>query len=65
MNAAGEGVVTCPSCGEAIEPDLAQEHLAGLDETRLECPRQDIAAIKQHRERVSQRNEVPAWAKDW
>jgi hypothetical protein len=64
MNAAGEGV-TCPTCGEAIEPELTQMHLAGLDETRLECARQNIAAIKRLHERAPLVEEVPAWAKDW
>jgi hypothetical protein len=63
MNAAGERVI-CRSCEEAIEPEDVERHFAGLDEMRLECGRQDIAAIKARRERVL-REEVPVWARDW
>jgi hypothetical protein len=57
--------VTCPSCDEAIEPEDVEKHFAGLDEMRLTCPRQDIAAIKARRERVLRGDEVPVWARDW
>jgi hypothetical protein len=59
MNAAGE-LVICPSCDEAIDPEMVEPHFAGLDEERPECGRQDIAAIKARRERVL-REEVPVW----
>lgn len=57
--------VFCPTCDERIPPDDARRHLAGLDETRLECGRQNIAAIKRQRERVAQIESTPAWARDW
>jgi DNA repair exonuclease SbcCD ATPase subunit len=43
----------CPTCGAEI-PDASelQEHLDGLDASRLECARQDMAAIKERAERV-------------
>jgi hypothetical protein len=64
MDAAGERV-TCPSCDETTEPEDVERHFAGLDDERLECPRQDIVAIKARRERVLRGNEVPVWARDW
>lgn len=63
-DAAGEQV-TCPTCDKAIEPEWVERHFAGLDETRLECGRQDIGAIKRQRERVAQVESVPAWAREW
>jgi hypothetical protein len=47
--AAGE---RCPDCDELIPPDALRRHLAGLDPGRLECPHQDLQAIKE-RERKS------------
>jgi hypothetical protein len=66
MNAAGERVV-CPSCDEAIEPEAVERHFAGLDEMRLECGRQDIAAIAERRRSQLRllADEVPPWARDW
>lgn len=37
---------TCPNCGYKPEKAIERErHKAGVDEKRLECPRQDIEAI--------------------
>ena len=47
MSADAELDWTCPNCG--FKPEKAtdrERHKAGVDETHLECPRQDIEAIK-------------------
>lgn len=48
---------TCPNCGEEVPGQEMERHLAGLDESRLFCPRQDIEAIN----RRAKANESPPW----
>jgi len=57
--------VTCPSCDQRIPADEIERHLQGIDEERLDCPRQDIAKIKSRREWAGAMRAVPAWARDW
>jgi hypothetical protein len=35
----------CPECGRDIPLSEAEAHEAGLDDRRLDCPHQDLAAI--------------------
>lgn len=37
---------TCPYCKEPIPQDEWERHEKGRDPKRLECPHQDLAAVK-------------------
>ncbi|HEU4976233.1 MAG TPA: hypothetical protein VFT50_14160 [Baekduia sp.] len=38
--------VVCPACGRVLPAERGERHLAGLDPKHMDCPRQDLEAIK-------------------
>lgn len=40
----------CPACGEVIPPEYQDAHEAGADRRRIDCPAQDLAAVRRRAE---------------